>query len=257
MRLSVVAVMAVVAVLCWGTFSHCEDRQEVSRSKAKNSEEITGSGKDYGSARIGDTTASGGVRLEPTEGERREARQYLEKMKGRASRRTKDALVRMGAPVVPILLKELKESNIVAAQQIMEVLGRLRDERAIPRLKKYLEHENEYLRSAAVYSLSRIDGRQAVPELIERLKDPSPGVVSIAIDILAQLNDDRAIPALIDVIRLRGGDLGEKAGQALQDMTNINYGSDWPSWQLWYDSEVLLGGLGVDQRKLEPGEERF
>ena len=171
---------------------------------------------------------------------------WLEDLKKPNAKRARTAITSLGAGAVPPLLGALEDRHTVQGQQIIEILGRIRHPAALPKLKEIILGDNEWLRSAAVFAIGEIGGKEAVPILLESLRDPSCRVCEISIQVLAGLGDLRAAPGLIDLLRSRDSQLVEAAAQALVQLTNNteDYGSDWMSWQLWYESEVLFGGLG-------------
>ncbi len=173
-------------------------------------------------------------------------RVWLEDLKKFDARRARETIVRVGPGAVPLLLEALEQSDAVQGQQIVEVLGRIGHKSALPKLHELMQGDNVWLRSAAVFAIGKIGGKEAIPILLEGLRDPSSRVCEITVQVLVALGDLRAAPGLIDLLRSPDQDLAQSASQALVALTDgtEDHGMDWMSWQLWYESEALAGGLG-------------
>jgi len=181
-----------------------------------------------------------------TEAQEAQLRVRLEALKKPKARKAREDVVRMGAGAVPRLLEALENQDTVQGQQIVEVLGRIGHPAALPKLEQLMKGKNEWLRSAAVFAIGEIGGKESVPVLLDGLRDPSCRVCEIAIRILVEIRDPRAIPGLIDLLRHSDKEVAQAASRGLVQLTDEtrDYGMDWMSWQLWYESEMLFGGLG-------------
>ncbi len=163
----------------------------------------------------------------------------LDQLKQPNARVAKQRIRMMGKDAVPSLAEALNEDEIVQSQQILELLGNIGDERVMPKLAELMHSENSWIRCAAVYAIGRIGGKNAIPILMSALHDENFRVCEISIETLASFNDLRAVPLLIELIQSPQPELAEKSAKALALLTNgsPDYGSDWMSWQLWYDTE--------------------
>lgn len=186
-----------------------------------------------------------------TEAQKEQVRLWLEDLKKPGAQRSREALVRVGPGAVPLLLAALEKQDTIQSQQVVEVLGRIGHKAALPKLRELMVGNNQWLRSASVFAIGEIGGKEAVPILIEALKDPSCRVREFAVRILAKLGDLRAVPALIDLLRSPDKELVQVVAESLVQLTDgtEDYGTDWMSWQLWYESEALIGGLGNGESK--------
>lgn len=163
----------------------------------------------------------------------------LEQLQQPNARLPKQRIRMMGKDAVPSLVEALDETETVQAQQILELLGNIGDERVMPKLAELMHSENSWIRCAAVYAIGRIGGKNAIPLLMSALHDKNFRVCEISIETLASFNDLRAVPLLIELIQSPQPELAEKSAKALAMLTNgsPDYGSDWMSWQLWYETD--------------------
>lgn len=169
------------------------------------------------------------------------------------ARRAKQRIISLGAKAVPDLLAALDEEKLVLTQQLIEVLGRIGDERALPHLTSFIQHPNHWYRCAAVYAIGQIGGKESTPILIDCLKDPNCRVCEIALESLVAIDDSRAIPGLIDCLRSPDRELVRIAAKGLAAFTKgaPDYGTDWTSWQLWHETETALQSQGNGHGKTE------
>ena len=156
------------------------------------------------------------------------------------AKRPKERIVKLGRGATSALLAALEKAKVVQAQQIAEILGDIRDPRALPALEELLRSKNKWNRCAAVFAIAKISDKEATPKLVKCLEDPNRQVCEMTIRTLASLDDSRAIPGLIKVMRNSMGGLRVQAAAALVQLSGgtIDHGTDWMSWQLWYDSEI-------------------
>jgi hypothetical protein len=80
-----------------------------------------------------------------------------------------EALIRVGEPAVPALLKKIADSNADVRKFIIDVLGGIGDASAVGALVAALEDPDENVRSAAAENLGVIGGEAAVGALRENL----------------------------------------------------------------------------------------
>lgn len=144
----------------------------------------------------------------------------------------KDALVSIGAPAVPFLIKALryerKELHSKAARIIeligktaipsligclkdddyyirdisAELLGRIGDPQAVEPLKRLLNDNNKKVRDTTKWALGRIGDKDSLDDLIRILKDKSNDIdIRIAAIMgIANIGDKKAVPSLLDVL---------------------------------------------------------
>jgi len=174
-------------------------------------------------------------------------RLLIEQLKNINSRKAKQSIKAMGKDAVPLLIASLDEKEVVQAQQIIEILGKFGDARALPRLMEMMKSDDNYIRSAAIYGIGKVGGKDAVPILTASLFEENCRVCEIAIETLVSLNDSRAIPGLIAMLQRPEPELVDRGAKALATFTggSPDYGTDWMSWHLWYESDTRFNG-GAD-----------
>jgi hypothetical protein len=144
----------------------------------------------------------------------------------------KDALVSIGAPAVPFLIKALryerKELHAKAARIIeligkpaipsligclkdddfyirdiaAELLGRIGDPQAAEPLKKLLNDNNQKVRDTTKLALGRIGDKDSLDDLIKILKDKSNDIDirCAAIMGIAKIGDKKTVPSLLNIL---------------------------------------------------------
>jgi HEAT repeat protein len=174
------------------------------------------------------------------EQEEQELAELIGKLSNMNARRAKNSIVKLGPAAVPVLVENINSEDVVQTQQIIEVLSRIEHPSALPALEKLVQDNNRWIRAAAVYAIGEIGGQKATPILIRSLEDPTCNVCEVAIQTLIKLNDPRAIPALIEALRNNDPRIVNMAANALVTLCEgaEDFGTDWMSWQLWYESEV-------------------
>lgn len=108
-------------------------------------------------------------------------------------RHIEEALSNIGAPAVVPLIVSLTDANPDLQSSAADVLGTIKDPRAIAPLVAAIRNGND--RVHADIALRNI-GAPAVAPLIAALKDSNPGLRSSAADILGKIQDPRAIVPL-------------------------------------------------------------
>ena len=84
---------------------------------------------------------------------------------------------------------------------IVELLGKIGSEAAIPPLVKALEHSNSDVRSSAVSALAQIGSEAAIPGLLQALEHSDSDVRSSAANALGQISSEAAIPGLLQALK--------------------------------------------------------
>ncbi len=113
-------------------------------------------------------------------------------------------LVEIGTPTVPKLIKAFEDKTkdwkfrwFIGA----EVLGGLKDTRAVDPLIKALKDENKEIRKAGINALGDIKDNRAVEPLIEALKDENKDVRMFIPASLSAIGDNKAVEPLIEILK--------------------------------------------------------
>lgn len=112
-----------------------------------------------------------------------------------------DALIRVGAPAVPHLIRAL--GTPVAAPAAARTLGAIGDARATPALVRALQGAPPLTRTAIAQALGRLRDERASAALLALLEDPAPAVVAAALDALGAIGHAGSV-ASIRALALRG-----------------------------------------------------
>ncbi|MDD5436422.1 MAG: HEAT repeat domain-containing protein, partial [Candidatus Omnitrophica bacterium] len=116
------------------------------------------------------------------------------------------ALVKIGPPATPSLLKALKDTDEDASGYAAEILVEIRDRHAVTSLVEMLKDRDEKLRKHAAYALGGIGDKEAAPALIEALKDKDPDVWKAAARALGQIREKRVVPYMLEVLKNKDHD---------------------------------------------------
>lgn len=128
----------------------------------------------------------------------------------------RDTLLRLGAPVVPALERQLAASSGVAAVPALEVAAGLPDARFATAAIRLCEDAHPATRARAALLLGSVGGDDAVREVARRLDDAEPEVRASALRALAQLGHWPAAPAAARLLRDRSWAVRREAGLALR-----------------------------------------
>ena len=122
----------------------------------------------------------------------------------------REEILKIGLPTVPLLLKHLKKGDTELRYLICEILGELRDQRAVKSLIKILKNETDEVAAAAARALGYLADYSAVPPLMEALDSP---------DVELRYESIRALGIL------RAKEAETKIQSALKDtgITNFDY----------------------------------
>ena len=115
-----------------------------------------------------------------------------------------DELVKMGKPAVDPLINALKDKDSGIQGRAAEILGKIKDHRAIESLITALKDKDSGVQGRAAEALGEIGKPDAVEPLITALKDKDPSV-------------------------------RWEAAEALGEITEQNFGEDQEKWQQWWD----------------------
>lgn len=115
-----------------------------------------------------------------------------------AAKQIRQALLERGPAIVPQLLDRLPDAPPKACWEIIHLLGKLGDERAVPAVVEFLEASTGALRVAAAQCLGEIGHPSATPALLETLhKYPASSNTVWVLQALGRLRDPRAVDALL------------------------------------------------------------
>jgi len=134
---------------------------------------------------------------------------------GFVAQRARAALVRIGAPAVPALLRPLGRTHVWRQHEIIRVLTEIGDLRAVPPLIGVLVSRENPGRAHAAHALGRLKAKKAVSALITALGDKEYFVVSAAVEALGEIGDRRAVAPLIQVLKSHFFDIRGEAATAL------------------------------------------
>jgi acetate kinase len=156
-----------------------------------------------------------------------------------------DKMKQIGNPAVPVLIKLLEYSESVLVKvNIVELLGKIADERAVPVLIELLGDENLQIRLSAEVALVRI-GKPANDKLQEALKNSTDDAIKEKIsEILRRINRLVVVEAKSDI------PLPRTAADHTNCALIINCGSSSVKYKLYdMDDETVV--KGVDDKGVE------
>ncbi len=125
------------------------------------------------------------------------------------------ALIKIGEPAVEMIIDALEDENWRVRWHSAEILGELKDDRAVKPLIKALNDENNGVRSNSIIALSEI-GEPAVEVLINVLKDDNWRVRLHSAEILGEIKDDRAVKPLKEALNDDNNDVRRAAYTAIE-----------------------------------------
>lgn len=127
---------------------------------------------------------------------------YLEENAG-ARNSAIETLVRLGKKVTASLLEAFETPNRDVRKFIIDVIGEVKDRKALPLLLKALTDEDDNVRASAVEHLGQMGDSSVVDALIDILKGGDLWTAFPAADALGRIGDKKAIPALISALRIK------------------------------------------------------
>jgi HEAT repeat protein len=112
-----------------------------------------------------------------------------------------EALVHIGTGAVDDLLPMLDDIDADVRKFIIDILGDIRDRRAVPGLIKALQDGDENVRVAAAEALGKIRDRRAVDALLACLQRTDQGWMDYAAaEALGEIGDERALGPLMTAL---------------------------------------------------------
>jgi HEAT repeat protein len=125
------------------------------------------------------------------------------------------ALIKIGEPAVDMLINALENENWRVRWHTAEILGEIKDDRAVKPLINALKDENNGVISNSIIALCEI-GEPAVKILINALKSSEWQVRWHTAEILGEIKDDRAVKPLTDALNDENSDVQRAATKALE-----------------------------------------
>jgi bilin biosynthesis protein len=125
------------------------------------------------------------------------------------------ALIKIGEPAVEMIIDALVDENWRVRWHSAEILGEIKDDRAVKPLINSLNDENNGVRSNSIIALIEI-GEPAVVVLIDALDDENWRVRLHSAEILGEINDDRAVKPLTKTLNDDNNDVRRAADRALE-----------------------------------------
>ena len=114
----------------------------------------------------------------------------------------RQVLLSMGGFSVEALLEQMPYVGERAQWEIINLLARIRDPRAVPTVARFLFAENGAVCVAAAQCLGKIGHRAATPWLLQALQENRhPGAAVWIIQALGRLQDSRATDTLLRLMR--------------------------------------------------------
>ncbi|RMG57105.1 MAG: HEAT repeat domain-containing protein [Deltaproteobacteria bacterium] len=130
------------------------------------------------------------------------------------------ALIKLGRPVVPVLIDELKEGSPQKVEALLIALEDIGDPRAEEAVIEKLEGgETEEIRIRAAYALAKCGTKKAVPHLIKALRRGSVRMKVACSWSLGLLEAQEAVPDLKRMLEHEDVDVREWAARALENIT--------------------------------------
>ncbi|MDD5746077.1 MAG: HEAT repeat domain-containing protein [Candidatus Omnitrophica bacterium] len=136
------------------------------------------------------------------------------------SESTINALLDIGNPAVPTLMRVLKPGNYYDSVRATaaEALGEIKDTQAVPALIEALRDEYFFVRAATSWALGEIRDKRAVSPLIGMLCDKDYHVRAAAAEALGKIKDTQAVPVLIEALRDKDYHVRAAAATALGEI---------------------------------------
>ncbi|MFA5794804.1 MAG: HEAT repeat domain-containing protein [Candidatus Brocadiia bacterium] len=128
-------------------------------------------------------------------------------------------LVAMGSPVVPRMIRELKNNDSTKVRfYVCVVLGKIGDSSAIDAVKEALQDKEPDVRGGACEALARLENENAIPLLIDMLMDEETVPREESKKALANIIGEPAITPLIECFQKKNEFLRNEAKVALEQI---------------------------------------
>lgn len=114
----------------------------------------------------------------------------------------KQALISMGNTAVAALLAQMPGVNVKTQWEIISILAKIRDPRAVPTVGKLLFAENGAICVGAAQCLGEIGHQAATPWLLQALQENNqPGAMVWIVQALGRIGDASATESLLDLMQ--------------------------------------------------------
>jgi len=127
-----------------------------------------------------------------------------------------EVLMQLGECALPFILPKLAHPNREIRKFIADILGEIKNRRAVPELMMSLADPDENVQIAAAEALGRIRDPHAVESLIQLLRREDTLIQYAALKALQQIKDSRAVEPIIGLL---GKQLLERA--ALEALSRL------------------------------------
>lgn len=114
-----------------------------------------------------------------------------------------EALVRLGKKATSLLIEGFHTPNRDVRKFIIDVIGEVKDRRALPLLLRALKDEDDNVRASAVEHLGQMGDLSVVDALIEILEGGDLWTAFPAADALGRIGDKKAIPHLLHALSVK------------------------------------------------------
>lgn len=126
-----------------------------------------------------------------------------------------EALGLIGHDAIGAISALLNDADDGVVKFAVDILAKIKDERAVSMLTGLIRHRNPNVRSAVAVCLGMINAAGSVPVLLEALDDTEEWVRFSAVEGLGLSGDTRALGPLLSIIDGRSGSIVEAAVEAL------------------------------------------
>lgn len=114
-----------------------------------------------------------------------------------------ETLVGLGKKSTASLLEAFDNSSKDVRKFIIDIIGEVKDRKAVPLLLKALNDDDENVRASAVEHLGQMGDPSVVDALVEILKKGDIWTAFPAADALGRIGDKKAIPALLGALSVK------------------------------------------------------
>lgn len=131
---------------------------------------------------------------------------------------TSEALCRFGSEAIPYLIESVGDFDSRAREYFIEIVSRIRDERAIPALVNLSSDVDIQVRRSLLMALRNVDDERILPVLIDLLSDRDDEVRTLATEAFIGRSDQRALYPLIEALNDENAKVRWRAAKALGNL---------------------------------------
>lgn len=135
----------------------------------------------------------------------------------------KEILELIGRDAVDTLSALLEDGDDDVVKYAVDILAKMKDERAVGMLTGLIKHRNPNVRSSVAVCLGMISSACSVPVLLQALDDTEEWVRFSAVEGLGLSGDPRALGPLLAIIETGSGLIVEAAVEAVSRMASNDY----------------------------------